>query len=518
MKCPFRAVAEYPPTLPYVGQDICYHRLNDFAQSMQVDEAAHFFAIFGDWAMGKSRLAHELVAQACGTSQGWLLSNGTQAKALLRPAADGGAVFPLFISFVNVLTFQNVPGIEPGTAMGKITCAAAECLANPVRARNTHFALLTALRSALTEANPNFDFDRLQNLATDTSRSYPERAEAIRAAFTAMTGGQVTRLLVIVDEVESAGEVNPFADEIQREIAERPIPLRAVRDLYEGVKEATNTNAYPGLSFLFFNTLVSKRMAHMEALERRMTAADLEKATAADLEQLLQAVRRTGYPMEGMLRDLGQRAFFAADRNLGWFSFIMNKAHAVLVEQPDLGIGKVFEGVYQRTGKVFQPRYFEDRDIAPPALKDAMGRLIYNQIPATLSELSISPELGTPLLAYQDPFQTRFIGEAVVVEITPDQLTTDLLSTDRYASEDRPKLTGESSVKFDPASVLASLGTFAWEPGSAPQGAAMRLWAYTDPADFENQVMFAYRGFGNDLSPGTVRTIHRLLLERHVVR
>ncbi|HEX6798421.1 MAG TPA: hypothetical protein VF116_11990 [Ktedonobacterales bacterium] len=518
VKCPFRAVAEYPPALPYVGQNDCYHRLKDFTQSIVAEEAAHFFAIYGDWAMGKSRLAHELVAQACGKSQGWLLSDGEAAGPLLRPVTDGGGVFPLFVSFANVLSFQGEPGIDTGTAMGKITCAAAAYLADPARARSSHYALLTALRGALGEANPNFDFDRILNLATDSSRSYPERAEAIRAAFSAMTGGRVVRLLVIVDEVESAGEKNPFADEIQREVSERPIPLRAVRDLYESVKEATNTNAYPGLNFLFFNTLVSRRVAHMEALERRMIAADLEKATAADLEQLVRAVRDTGYPLEGMLRDLGQRAFFAADRNLGWFSFIMNKAHAVLVERPDLSIGKVFEGVYQRTGKVFQPHYFTDRDIAPPALKDAMGGLIYNQIPATLSELGIAADLTAPLLDYQDPFQTRFIGEAVVVEVSADQLTTDLLGTNLYASDDRPRLTGEGSVKFDPADVLASLGTFAWEREAAPSEAGAQLWVYTDPADFENQVMFAYHGLGDNLAAGTVRTIHRLLLERHVVR
>ena len=521
VQSPFRAVAEYPPLLPYVGQNDCYHRLADFAESMLAEEQAHFFAIYGDWAMGKSRLAHELVAQVCGTSQGWLLSDGTRAAPLLRPLAEGGALVPLFISFLDVLKFQGEFGLDTRTAIGKITCAAAAYLASQGRARSSHYTLLLALRNAVSAINPNFDFDRLSDLANDPSRSFPERATAIRDLFGTQTHGQVTRLLVVVDEVESAGEVNPFAEEIMREVADRPIPLRAVRDLYESVKEAVNTNIYTGLNFLLFNTNVSRRVAQMDALDRRMITADLEKATAADLDQLLRAVRETGYPMEGLLRDLGQRAFFAADRNLGWFSFIMHKAHTELASKPDQSIGQVFAGVYQRTGKVFQPRCFEDRDIAPPALKDAMGRLIYNQIPATLAELDIPATLAALLLAYQDPFQTRFIGEAAVVEVSADQLTkgllgiTDAHGTNLYISEDRPRLTGEGSVKFDPANLLASLGTFTWERENDPRGAGIRLWIYTDPADFQNQVQFAYRGFGENLAAGTVRTIHRLLLERY---
>lgn len=516
IRCPFKAVAEYPPTLPYVGQDEAYHRLVDFTDSMRRETESHFLAAYGDWAIGKSRLAHELIAQFCGQSRGWLLSDGSGAGPLLQPLAEGGSVVPLFVSFVDALNFEQF-GIDLGTAMGKLTCAAAAYLADQRRARSSHRALLDALRSELENLDPNFDFDRLASLATDTSRGYTERALSIVQAFEAMSGGRATRLLIIVDEVESSGEQNPFADEIEREINARPIPLRAVRDLYSAVKDATNTNAYPRLNFLFFNTLVSKRVANMEALERRMITADLEKASASDLELLMAALRASGYPLEGTLEDLARRAFFAADRNFGWFSFIMNKAHYILVQQPELGIGQVFAEVCQRTGRVFQPRVFEDRDIRPDALKDAMRRIIYNQIPATLADLGIPASLLKALLEYQDPFQTRFVGSASVVEVSADALTDNLLSTGLYVSERKPLLIGEGSANFDPAAVLASLRTFAWTHDGVISGAINRLWIYDDSADFEGQVGFAYPGFGANLSAATVRKIHELLLARHRV-
>lgn len=515
VKSPFKAVAEYPPAFPYVGQDSAYHRLLDFTQSMRAEEQAHFLALFGPWAIGKSRLAHELVAQFCGQSHGWTLTDGQAAESLLAPLTQGGDVLPLFVPFVDVINFQEF-GLDSGTAMGKITCAAASWFAGK-RVRDANYQLLEALRAGLTAVNPNIDFDRIAEIANDSSRGYAERASLIVSALGAMTGGRVRRILVIVDEVESGGDINPFAEELEKEVRSRPIPQRAVRDLYSGVKDASNTNAYPSLNFLFFNTEAAKRLAHMEALERRMPTADLDKATATDLDRLLGALRTWGYPLDDMLEDLARRAFFAADRNFGWFSFIMNKAHRVLADQPNLSIGQVFEEVCKRTGKVFQPGVFEDRDISPQALKDAMRRVIYNQLPSTLTDLGIDVGLRPPMLAYQDPFQTRFIGETVVVAVSADMLTRELLDSGLYTSDVQPTLTGEGSVRFDPAKVLDSLRTFAWTSQAGDMGASAYLWIYVDPADFENQVNFAYSGFGADLSATTARAIHKLLLERHRV-
>lgn len=507
VKSPFKAVAEYPPALPYIGQDSAYYRLQSFAQAMRAEEQAHFLALFGDWAIGKSRLAHEVIAQFHSQSKGWILTTGQHAEPLLTPLMQGGDVIPLFVSFVDVINFEQF-GIEQGTAMGKVTCAAAYALAK--NKRESHYRLFQALREALTEVSPNFDFERLAEIANYSSHGYAERSAQIVDALGQMTGGRIKRVLVIVDEVESGGDVNPFAEEMQKEIANRPIPIRAVRDLYSGVKDATNTNAYSRLNFLFFNSEAARLLAQMESLERRMLSADLDKASAADLDQLIKALRQSDYPLYDTLEDLARRAFFAADRNFGWFSFIMNRAHYALVNMPDLSVDRVFAEVYSGTGKVFRPSVFDDRDIAPPALKGAMRRVIYNQIPTTLADLGIDPALRQAMLDYKDPFQTRFIGEAVAVATSADQLTSALLATSRYMSDEQPTLTGESSVRFDPAKVLDSLRTFAWR-GSDSQA---HLWIYTDAADFQNQVGFAYAGFGVNLSAETARTIHKILLER----
>lgn len=514
---PFRAVAEYPPTLPYVGQDSVYHRLQDFTRSIDAEEQAHFMALYGDWAIGKSRLAHELIAQFCGKSVGWTLTTGQPAAPLLHSLPDNGDILPLFVPFVNAIRFEG-GDFTDDVAIGKLVCAATALLASERRGQSSHRPILNALRDALLARYPNFNFDRLDTIATDVSLAYAERAARIVAALGQMTGGQVRRVLVIVDEVEAGGEVAVFAEAREKELNEHPIPARAVRDLYSGVKEASNTNIYPSLNFLFFNTEAARRASHLEALGRRMGEADLAKATATDLDRLIEALRRKGYPLTGELAELARRAFFAADRNFGWFSFIMNKAHQDLGDNPDLSIDEVFADVCQKTGRVFQPSVFEDRDIAPPALKDAMRRIIYNQAPTTLSELRIDPALRAPMLTYEDPFGTHFIGEAAVVSVSADMLTSALLDTRLYVSEQAPTLTGESSVRFDPAAVLDSLRTFAWTDTAATTEPRVLLWIYTDSGDFENQVRFAYRGFGENLSAATVRTIHTILLERCRVR
>ena len=60
----------------------------------------------------------------------------------------------------------------------------------------------------------------------------------------------------------------------------------------------------------------------------------------------------------------------------------------ILQEQPDLITPLRIQQVYKRTGKIFQPRHIEDRNIQDTT-KDYMRRIVYHQMPATLSELGI---------------------------------------------------------------------------------------------------------------------------------
>jgi len=132
-----------------------------------------------------------------------------------------------------------------------------------------------------------------------------------------------------------------------------------------------------------------------------------------------------------------------------------------------------------------------------------MRRVVYHQIPATLSELGIPFQAKKDMLEDEDPFGTRFVGEVFVTRIDADSLTSELLKTERYSAEHKPQVAGEGSSSFNPADILRQMRTFAWRDTDG-------WWAYVDPAEFERQLAFAFSGILT-LTSRTATTIHRII-------
>lgn len=504
VKNPFNEVSVYPPILPYVGQSEAHDRLAEFVREMNQGPESVFCAVYGDWAIGKSRLAHELIAEVYGEDQGWLLKESpSKMNRLLGDVKDTG-VLPLFIPYVKVLNFESF-GINSSDVLGKIVSTAFLQVAEPTGLNKTQMDVIVRIQRVITTVNPDFDFSRLSLAAQDREVNYIVRANRLFKILKDNTylsnKPVINKLMILVDEVESAGEVNPFSVQADRAVSEYPVPLRSIRDLTEAIKSESRMATYPDISFVFFNSQTVKRHTRLEPLQRRQIEVDLYKATSDDFDMLINALRSSGYPIDNLILKLARTAFFAADRNIGWFFYIMRRVHNILQEQPDLNSpSEIFQQVYKRTGKIFQPRHIEDRNIQETT-KDYMRRVVYHQMPATLSELGIPLEAKASLVDYKDPFGTRFVGEVFITQIDADSLTTELLKTGRYTAEQRPKLVGEGSPPFDPAILLSRVRTFAWQNSD-------EWWAYEDLAEFERQLAFAY---GGTLTSRTAETIHKII-------
>ena len=66
-------VSGYPLTHPIVGQTKFFNQFRHFIHLVddESEKFAHVFAIIGQWGIGKSRLAYELMSQINDTSPGW---------------------------------------------------------------------------------------------------------------------------------------------------------------------------------------------------------------------------------------------------------------------------------------------------------------------------------------------------------------------------------------------------------------------------------------------------------------
>src|SRR4030042_1831846 len=90
-------VALYPPKYPVVGQSRVFNALVNFRQQFsEQGDLSRFFVMIGDWGLGKTRIGYELVAEATGRIDEWLLdpsrefiAPNTNRRVLAQQFADG---------------------------------------------------------------------------------------------------------------------------------------------------------------------------------------------------------------------------------------------------------------------------------------------------------------------------------------------------------------------------------------------------------------------------------------------
>ena len=110
-----KGVALYPPSFAMVGQNQVFNALHQFRRSFwsgSSNDIAGFFVAFGDWGLGKTRLGYELIAEATGRVDQWLLNKNEYVippyhqsdtkPRVLEPALQDG-ILPLYIRYSHRL-------------------------------------------------------------------------------------------------------------------------------------------------------------------------------------------------------------------------------------------------------------------------------------------------------------------------------------------------------------------------------------------------------------------------------
>lgn len=504
-----QGVSKYPPVTPLVGQSEVYLRLEDLLEAMQEETRSCFRAIYGDWGIGKTRLAHEFVAEACDLSHGWLVKlpgKSIERKSLLKPLATGG-ILPIFTTFADILRSPE-EGIDLRSALPKAVCVALGGLAE-ASGRDYQVRMANDLQAGIRKINSGFDFDELAYITHNQALSVDKRANE---AFSYLQKNLqvnhepvIRKILIIVDEVETAGEFTPANTAEERRVQEFPVEALDIKTFFSAMKEEAGQATLPNISFILLCSPGVRRVAYIEAIGRRVKDATLSKASGEDLKILIQSLQDDGY-LTNYPGELSRAAFLAADRNFGWFSYIMHPVHRQAQEGhisgPDYTVLREVSG---RIGKVFKPTLLDDLSVSAE-FKDFLGRIVYHQVPATLEQLGIPAKARQQLLEYIDPYGLRIAGEIYPVRINGDTLIRELLETTKYKEEGTTstRLIGEGSAPFEPRELLSCFSTY---EGDEPE----TLLAFADSNEFANQVRFLV---AEELSQQTTNTLH-LIFEKH---
>jgi len=321
---------DFDNLMPIVGQKILFQRLSRFKNELldrESQKLAGFFTVIGGWGVGKSRVGHEICMEGLREEVKWIVDG--QPERILDPSLKQG-VLPIFTRYVQITKGPFGDRLEYDNW---IPCVIVETLSRLAglrekTARNMYVKnqdhILELARKVL---KPRGWDKKLPELKKALQNSNPHKAA--RNALDILKEININHLWVIVDEIEDITDVQQ--DGLSPDDREG-IDQALLTIIPRVIKAEEDRELYPEVNFLLLcSQAVGDLLKRIRAIERRTGWHELTTNTYEDVEaffkyfadyrkDIAEAVSK--YP-EG----LKEAAFFAANRNFGWFNVIMHHAH-----------------------------------------------------------------------------------------------------------------------------------------------------------------------------------------------
>ncbi|AUB82277.1 hypothetical protein [Candidatus Thiodictyon syntrophicum] len=455
---------------PIVGQKRLFEKLSTFKTEIERptgQDLSGFFMIIGGWGLGKSRVGHEICLEAVSDEVEWILDGAP--RRVFDPGFPRGTL-PLFLRYIQVTAGPLGANLEADNWIPSVTCEALAQLAG-LRTHDTANKLARnqdqILERVRTALKPRGWERILPDLAAALAASDPHTTA--RAALGVLRTIGIERLLLVMDEIEDITDV-------QRD----GLPSHERQGIDQGlltviprvIKAEETRQEFPEVNFLLLCSLaVGDLLRQIPANERRTGWHELTSNSFGDVSAFFDYLRghRPGvaaaiatYP-----QGLKEAAFFAANRNFGWFNVLMHHAHenhrGGTISTPDL-LCKFAQSA-TRGG---QDSVFDTAALGPTRLErdgdyDAIVRALYSLLPLEIGTRDgLDQATAERFLAKVDhghsgrPLFTR------VLEITPPAqhrvMAHMVASGFRNARGAELVLVGE--VQFDLALVLAGLEAY----------------------------------------------------------
>lgn len=320
-------VALYPPKYPVVGQSSIFNALVNFRQQFsEQGDLSNFFVIVGDWGLGKTRIGYELVSEAVGRIDEWLLdpkreyvAPNTNQRVLEPQFSDH--ILPLFIDYHSV-----TEALAADIWIPKVTCNALSLLWERPADLRVSPELLDDLAAALKAKG--VDLATLEQ-AVQSGGDWKARLEK---AMQILRQHDIHYIWVIVDEIETPSDLKRNPEYVLgREVEEEDLAM-----ISHVIKEARYREDLPYVNFLLLCSLGMSDAIEIGPLRRRKDLITLEPNRIYDVKTFQNYLQKTGiavnYP-DGTLEGV----FIATNRNFGWFNKVMSSVHAIWEDAQQIG-------------------------------------------------------------------------------------------------------------------------------------------------------------------------------------
>ncbi|MCI0390296.1 MAG: hypothetical protein MOB07_16220 [Acidobacteria bacterium] len=457
--------------LPLVGQEELFRRLESFRDEIS-RKGAHdltgFFVIIGGWGVGKSRVGHEVCLEAGASDVEWIVDGHPQR--LLQPSLKDG-ILPLFVRYSHVTGGQSGTNLEKDNWIASVAAEALRRLVAPqaagasnklVKNQDRLFDLARkALRPKGWDAVADQVRAALQNEGFD---------EAVRSSLAILKKLGVNHLLLVVDEIEDITDVDrdglPSSDR-------QGIDQALLTVIPRVIKEEDLRQEFPQLNFLLLcSQAVGDAMKGIRAIERRTRWHELTTNSFSDVEAFFQYLRDHRPSVAEGIKNyppgLKEAAFFAANRNFGWFNVIMYHAHENMrggsLDVPELLHKFAKDPTKGHIGTVFDLEAISDLQVEADRDKEQVTRLLFGLLPKPIGENpgEIPPAAAERLFKKTHVGLNKPLFTRVREVVTPPRhlITAHLVNSGFRNPHGNTLELQEESARFDLKVVLESLEAY----------------------------------------------------------
>ena len=515
-----KGVALYPPSFAMVGQNQVFNALHQFRRSFRSgssNDIAGFFIAFGDWGLGKTRLGYELIAEATGRVDQWLLNKNEYVippyhqsdtkPRVLEPALQDG-ILPLYIRYSSVCDDD----LDGTTWVAHLAVEALRhtLLADPATGGPTD--LYEDIKAAMMAKGVNLT---ALSVVGDDTRPFADRLED---AMRILRDSGLQHLWVIVDEVETPGDLNRGL----REDAQAKVDDEYLLMVSEVIKHENWRNQHPDVNFLLLCSVGMRDQIHIGPNLRRASSVTIESNQLTDVQGYVDHIKDSLADPHTVKYPVGtlEGAFLSANRNFGWLNVMMASVHETHARHLERGEGVSAWELLRDFAKTdaHAAHIFNDRAVLPllgnvsGVSKQDVERLVYGQLPAPVggtAASALTESMADALLAHEVADRGRAFAELFQVHIDERALANEIT---------RPEIgfrakEGQTDTYFTPncevsvVGLLEALRAFSVALGDSP-GMAGDFVVYADLNQWGEQLSALYPREGIEFA---AESLHRII-------
>lgn len=484
--------------MPLVGQKELFAKLKQFkteAVNKSADALAGFFVLVGGWGLGKSSIGHETVLEVIDPEIEWIIDG--QGQRIMDASLKDG-LLALFVRYsqategpIPLSTESWIPALVY-QALNRLLNSAETGGSNLKRNQDRLYDhVITMLRPKGVDGIKEQLAAYLKDMEENAKYLTPTAiTRTTQKALDILKTIGVERLWIVVDEIEDISDVERegLPDDDRKGIDQASLTV-----IGGVIKQEEVRQEYPEVNFLLLCARsVGDMLRDIKALDRRTGFYELKNNSFADVQAYFDYLKNNRpdlyLGLERYPAGIKEAAFFAANRNFGWFNVIMYYCHENIrdgsVPVPELL--KMFATNDSRAERsVFDIQALSDYHISPGSYKNELVSLIYGQLPKRVGT-DLTPETAGNFM------QINHVGTdqpvcAELVEILPpseaDIMSYMITAGFKNTGGNVLNLAGEGS--FDLGEVINCLRSYSI---GLPEGSRNHLLIFTELEEFIEQI------------------------------